>query len=385
MRRLASGTDADSAASPGTAATPADSAGSPGARPVMRRLASGTEALAAAAPGDASAPPSSRPTSASTTELATGDSRVTEDGSRPSSIPLKADWRTSPSRLQPPSSARMTSRGSIQLDPAQVAARAPAVGRTGTGRTPAHRAARGGDAGPGRRTPSPPSRRTGADRRPSPPTTRAPSSLAFPSPGVQPPTTSACSGRSFSFSHAAGPPARLVARPADAWRRSPRAPASDAARRTPAPRRRHGRRSGRSSRRGRSPGGARLRSSSGTRSERPAVVTEQVEDLVDERRGGGLRVAPRLSPPSHLPAAVRSDRTSPARDRRSSGRSAPGGARSRVARRGRARRPRRRRSPPRRPIQFAGGGSSRGKYVAASWPFRVKIRTLPSATMASTR
>ena len=49
--------------------------------------------------------------------VATAVSRATVDGSRPASTPLNADWRTIPSRDQPPSSARITSSGRTQVMP----------------------------------------------------------------------------------------------------------------------------------------------------------------------------------------------------------------------------------------------------------------------------
>ena len=63
--------------------------------------------------------------------------------------------------------------------------------------------------------PSKPEPTLPANRSRSPsytPTTTAPSSFAFPSPGVQPPTTSSCSGRALILSHADDRRPELVAR-----------------------------------------------------------------------------------------------------------------------------------------------------------------------------
>src|SRR6266550_4718080 len=133
---------ADGAAGLADARSPLDVVGGRGARagaaaaffagvePAERPLADGglLDALAAgflAEPGLAAAalrfPPSAAGASsvasaaAAASLVETGRSRFTAFGSWPSSMPLNDVWRTSPSRVQPPSSALITSSGRTQM------------------------------------------------------------------------------------------------------------------------------------------------------------------------------------------------------------------------------------------------------------------------------
>ena len=63
----------------------------------------------------------------------TASSRMTDCGSRPASTPLNDVCRTCPSRVQPPSSARMTSSGRIQVMPFRSPPQRPRQSRGGGG------------------------------------------------------------------------------------------------------------------------------------------------------------------------------------------------------------------------------------------------------------